>query len=151
MRAHANSKRQQGSRRPVEALRGEAGKYLGANVEPLSPAEHDNGGDQDDWRNRYEKRVEGTAGAYHATAAETVMRRSVDTAVTMMMVTGIRQVGSVISRMVLGGGGDAGRAMTFFQGNDAGELSGHEQADQNRNDSTKGPNTGRFPGCPEQV
>jgi hypothetical protein len=31
LRARANSKRQQGSRRPVESLRREAGKYLGAN------------------------------------------------------------------------------------------------------------------------
>ena len=107
MRARANSKRQQGSRRPVESLRGEAGKYLGANFEPLSPAEHDNGSDQDDWRNPYEKRVERTAGAYHATAAQTVMRSGLDAAVTMMMVAGMRQVGSVISRMVLGRG-DAG-------------------------------------------
>jgi hypothetical protein len=83
--------------------------------------------------------VEGTAGAYHAAAAETVMRRSVHTAVTMMMVTGMRQVGSVISRMALGRGGDTGRVMTSFQGNDAGELSDHEQADQKWNDSSKGP------------
>ena len=67
------------------------------------------------------------------------MRHSIDDVMTMMMVAGTRQVASVISRMVLGRGGNAGRSMTFFQGNDAGELSDHEQADQKRNDSTKGP------------
>jgi hypothetical protein len=139
-RARANSKRRQGSRRPIESVSAEAGKYLGANFEPLSRSEDDNRSDHDKWSKPNEERMKGTAMPRYATTRQTMIDRIVDPVMAVMMFTGMGMaVRNVIHQMMFGSGGHACLDMRIFQGHDTGELSDHEQADQKWNNLPKGP------------
>ena len=76
----------------------------------------------------------------HATTSQTVIDRVAHPFMAVMMFTRMRVlVGSVISGMEFGRGGDGCMGVRVFERDDAGELSDHEQADQKRNETAKGP------------
>jgi hypothetical protein len=76
----------------------------------------------------------------HATIPKSVIDRVAHPVMAVMMFTRTRVlVGSMISGMGLGGGGDGRVGVRVIERDDAGELSDHEQADQKRNETPKGP------------
>jgi hypothetical protein len=84
--------------------------------------------------------MESAAMSCHATTSQTVIDRIAHPFMAVMMFIRMRVlVGSVISRMEFGRGGDGCMGVRVFERDDAGELSGHEQADQKRNETAKGP------------
>ena len=73
----------------------------------------------------------------HATTSQTVIDRVAHPFMAVVMFTGMRVlVGSV---MEFGRCGDGCMGVRVFERDDAGELSDHEQADQKRNETAKGP------------
>jgi hypothetical protein len=136
----ANSKRRRGSGRPIESVSAKAGKYLGANFEPLTPAENRDRRDQANRSETHQERVQRTAMAGDAAVREAMMHRVVDAAVRVPMFAGIGVViGRVLNSGMPGGGSHACLGRSMFQRDDAGELSDHEQADQKRNYAPKVP------------
>ena len=76
----------------------------------------------------------------HATTSQTVIDRVAHPVMAVMMFTRMRvSVGSVISGMGLGRGGDGRVGVRVFEWDHAGELSDHEKTDQKRNETAKGP------------
>jgi hypothetical protein len=82
--------------------------------------------------------MEGTAVSRHATAPQTVIDRVAHPVMAVMMFTRMRVLVGMISGMGLGRGGDGCVGVRVLEGDDAGELSDHEQADQKRNQTAKG-------------
>ena len=76
----------------------------------------------------------------YATTPQTVIDRVAHPVMAVMTFTRMPVlVGSVISGMGLGRGGDGCMGVWVFERDDAGKLSDHEQADQKRNETAKGP------------
>jgi len=84
--------------------------------------------------------MESAAMSCHATTSQTVIDRVAHPFMAVMMFTRMRVlVGSVISGMEFGRGGDGCMGVRVFERDDASELSDHEKADQKRNETAKGP------------
>jgi hypothetical protein len=76
----------------------------------------------------------------HATTPQTVIDRVAHPVMAVMVFTGMGVlVGSVISWVGLGSGGDGCVGVRVLERDDTSELSDHEQADQKRNQTPKGP------------
>ena len=129
-----------GPRGPIETASSKAGEQVGADFEPFTPAQVSKERDRHRWSDPDEERMEGTAVSRHATAPQTVIDRVAHPVMAVMTFTRMPVlVGSVISGMGLGRGGDGRVGVRVFERDDAGELSDHEQADQKRNETAKGP------------
>jgi hypothetical protein len=129
-----SSKRQEGSRGSIEPVSGKAGEYLASHHQPLARAHDGIRSNQHSWSKPDEKCVQGTAVPRYITQA------MINAATVSAMSSGMGVlVGGVINRMVLGSGGHGGVVVSVIKGHDSGELSDHEQADRNRNDSPKAP------------
>ena len=126
-----------GPRGPIETASSKAGEQVGADFEPLTPAQVGKQRDQHRWSDPDEERMEGAAMSCHATTSQTVIDRVAHPFMDVMMFTRMRVlVGSV---MEFGRCGDGCMGVRVFERDDAGELSDHEQADQKRNETPKGP------------
>jgi hypothetical protein len=111
-----NSKRQQGSRRPIESIGGQAREAIAINFEPLASAESNSRGRQNDRDHSDHEGVKGTALAGDTVARQAVIDRTARAVMAVMMIftSAPALVGRVINRRVRGSGSNAGIGMHLF-------------------------------------
>jgi hypothetical protein len=115
-RPGANSKRQQGSRRPIESVGGQTRETIAVNFEPLASAESNSRGRQNDRDHSDHEGVKGTALAGDTVARQAVIDCTARAVMAVMMIfTGMPVlVGGVINRMVRGSDSNACIGMHLF-------------------------------------
>jgi hypothetical protein len=111
-----NSKRQKGSRRPIESVGSQARETIAINFEPLASAESNSRGRQNDRDHSDHEGVKGTALAGDTVARQAMTDGTARAVMAVMMIfTGMPvQMGGVINHRVRGSDSNASIGMHLF-------------------------------------